>query len=252
MFGFGKKEKCSICNTEVTKKKLADGYICNKCIAACGNYIDITKGTEIYSKDEIEYFIKKAKQDQEDISKFKATRKVGKYIEFDDDKKKFLIPKKMFIPALIYDYNEISEFELIEDGETVSKGGLGRAIVGGALLGGVGAIVGGVTGGKKTKTIIKNLAIKIVVSRKSNPVITIPLLIAETKKDSFVYRAAKQEADEILAILGNITKSDTKEEVVESHEISVTDEIRKYKILLDEGILTQEEFEAKKKQLLGI
>ncbi len=83
-------------------------------------------------------------------------------------------------------------------------------------------------------------------------VMTINQLIAETKKDSFVYRAAKQEADEILAILGNITKSDTKEEVVESHEISVTDEIRKYKILLDEGILTQEEFEAKKKQLLGI
>ena len=34
--------------------------------------------------------------------------------------------------------------------------------------------------------------------------------------------------------------------------VSVVDEIRGLKALLDEGILTQEEFDAKKKQLLGI
>lgn len=33
---------------------------------------------------------------------------------------------------------------------------------------------------------------------------------------------------------------------------TVADEIRSYKALLDEGIITQEEFDAKKKQLLGI
>lgn len=34
--------------------------------------------------------------------------------------------------------------------------------------------------------------------------------------------------------------------------VSQADEIRKFKELLDDGILTQEEFEAKKKQLLGL
>ena len=34
--------------------------------------------------------------------------------------------------------------------------------------------------------------------------------------------------------------------------VSVTDEIREYKKLLDEGIITQEEFDAKKKELLGL
>ena len=34
--------------------------------------------------------------------------------------------------------------------------------------------------------------------------------------------------------------------------VSVVDEIRGLKQLLDEGILTEEEFAAKKKQLLGI
>ena len=39
---------------------------------------------------------------------------------------------------------------------------------------------------------------------------------------------------------------------VEESSPSVPDEIRKYKELMDEGILTEEEFTAKKKQLLGI
>ena len=34
--------------------------------------------------------------------------------------------------------------------------------------------------------------------------------------------------------------------------ISPYDELRKYKILLDDGVITQEEFEAKKKQLIGL
>ena len=35
-------------------------------------------------------------------------------------------------------------------------------------------------------------------------------------------------------------------------QVSSADEIRKYKELMDEGIITEAEFEAKKQQLLGI
>ncbi len=34
--------------------------------------------------------------------------------------------------------------------------------------------------------------------------------------------------------------------------MSVTDELKKFKELLDMGIITQEEFDAKKKELLGL
>ena len=37
-----------------------------------------------------------------------------------------------------------------------------------------------------------------------------------------------------------------------SPQVSPVDEIRKYKSLLDDGIITQVEFESKKKQLLGL
>lgn len=36
------------------------------------------------------------------------------------------------------------------------------------------------------------------------------------------------------------------------NQLSPADEIRKYKELLDDGLITQEEFEKKKKQLLGL
>ena len=36
------------------------------------------------------------------------------------------------------------------------------------------------------------------------------------------------------------------------HQIEPTEELRKYKKLLDDGIITQKEFEQKKKQILGL
>jgi hypothetical protein len=34
----------------------------------------------------------------------------------------------------IYNYSDIVDFELLEDGESITKGGLGRAITGGLLF----------------------------------------------------------------------------------------------------------------------
>ena len=48
---------------------------------------------------------------------------------------------------------------------------------------------------------------------------------------------------------GIIEENKTK---VEQNNISNADELSKYKKLLDEGVITQSEFEAKKKQLLGL
>ncbi len=45
-----------------------------------------------------------------------------------------------------------------------------------------------------------------------------------------------------------VTKTDIKQEIAQSS----ADELRKYKDLLDQGIITEEEFGAKKKQLLGL
>jgi len=43
-----------------------------------------------------------------------------------------------------------------------------------------------------------------------------------------------------------------KDDTMQQKTASSADELREYKLLLDDGIITQEEFEAKKKQLLGL
>ena len=56
--------------------------------------------------------------------------------------------------------------------------------------------------------------------------------------------------------LDEVTSLDTaqgnKKTVIESNNFSDIDELRKYKKLLDEGILTNEEFEKVKKKILDI
>ena len=57
------------------------------------------------------------------------------------------------------------------------------------------------------------------------------------------------EAQEVLYALTIATKSSEKND---KNSCSVADEIMKYKNLLDIGTITQEEYEAKKKQLLNM
>ena len=68
-----------------------------------------------------------------------------------------------------------------------------------------------------------------------------------------VYNQAK-ECQNMLDLLrqNKILNRLNKEKNVSTNNISSADELKKYKELLDAGIITAEEFEAKKKQLLGI
>ena len=256
MFGiFGEKGICSICGKEKTSKKLSDGFVCSKCLDLCGNNRNTFKKLQETTKNEILEEIEKEKQANLDIANFVETRGVGKLIKFDDNAKKIIFPKTLLRKARIYNYSEVLEYEILEDGNTITKGGLGSAIVGGALFGGIGAVVGGLTGGKKVKEVVKSLKVKIVLDNKIVPAEYIELLTTEFKKDGFVYRGAKQQAEDIVAILASIVSENEKNQVNNSNVQNTNDpitEVKKYKELLDNGIITQEEFEKKKKELLNL
>ena len=59
---------------------------------------------------------------------------------------------------------------------------------------------------------------------------------------------AKKIVDEVSKLISNRNKKNASINVPQSN----ADELKKYKDLLDQGIITQEEFDAKKKQLLGL
>ena len=139
---------------------------------------------------------------------------------------------------------------MLEDGNSIEKGGVGRALVGGALFGGVGAVVGASTGHKHKATCSK-LQIKITLNNMKAPVVYVNFIEAETKKNGALYKMIYPMAQEALSVLSIITQSQ-KSESSPHAEVSAADEILKFKKLLDEGIITQEEFDLKKKQLLGL
>lgn len=58
--------------------------------------------------------------------------------------------------------------------------------------------------------------------------------------------------DTISNLIVERQNKETKAETVIKQETSNADELKKYKDLLDSGIITQEEFDQKKKQLLGL
>lgn len=138
---------------------------------------------------------------------FNPTKTIGRYIQFDEINRLFLISDGIFKKKnSIYSFDDIVEYELLVDGATVTKGGLGRAVVGGALFGGVGAIVGGVTGGKKATAMTNKMQIKITVNNFQQPSVYITLIFAPTKTDSYVYKNAYKTAQEILSTFSLIQR----------------------------------------------
>jgi hypothetical protein len=152
--------------------------------------------------------------------------------------------------STIHRFEDIIDYELLEDGNLQIKGGLGSALAGGLTFGAAGAIVGASVGKKKTTSNCFSMSIKITLNSMNAPVENVNLLQMKVSKTSVAYKKAFAQAQEILSLLKIMTSSEKKHEVFET-AASAADEILKFKNLLDAGIITQEEFEKKKQQLLG-
>ncbi|MBR1973017.1 MAG: SHOCT domain-containing protein [Oscillospiraceae bacterium] len=196
---------------------------------------------------------------QASARKFSPTKIIGNYLAVDENNRQWAIGKGVFSPfekAIPYSYEDLVDFELLEDGSSITKGGLGRAVVGGMLFGHTGAVVGSITGKKKTKQTCTNLEIKITVNNADNHTHYIRLISSSTQRESHTYKTEFRTAQDILALLQLIChQRDTgKENAPQSPQqpASSVDELRKYKQLWDDGIISEEEFQAKKKQLLGL
>lgn len=258
---FDLKVVCAICENEtgLNRSQIADKkWMCPSCFKAAGfNKPGILqKPIKHMTVEDVNVAIQKNKENENELASFTPTKKISNFVEFDDTQKKWVILSGLFgkrDKSTVYNYSDIVDFELLEDGESISQGGLGRALVGGALFGGVGAIVGGVTGKRKNKATCNSLKIKVTLNDINNPVVYITFLNTQTKKDGFVYKNLFKEAHECLSVLQLIcdNQSDS-QNIINVAGNSAADEIKKFKSLLDEGIITQEEFDAKKKELLKL
>lgn len=151
---------------------------------------------------------------------------------------------------------DLLAFEIIKDGVTVSKKSttrtVGGALIGGVLTGGVGAIIGGLSGGSTTQEKINAVSLKLLVKNLPNPSYSFFFSGA-----GIVMGVALKQADfwkDLLTVLMDEIDSeeDKKTPVASSGTGSLSDELKKLHDLKTQGILSEDEFDQQKQKLLSL
>lgn len=199
------------------------------------------------------------------------TRAVGNYLFIMDEFFKVLVIVGESSHE-IFNYTDIIEVSYEENGNQLYTKSAGRtvggAIVGGVLMGGAGAVVGGLSGASKQNKEVKSIDIKILLRSTSRSSCVLHFndarRILKTKEESDrklyeTYTKNANEAKDILSvIIDNAKQVQVSTPVVQplvqqvsSPSSSVADELAKLAKLKTDGILTEEEFLAQKAKLLN-
>lgn len=166
---------------------------------------------------------------------------------FDDDLRQiFTYSNWGWKKSEIINYDEIEKIVAINDLTDKKGHPLIKAAAGGILLGGIGAVLGAMTGKDKTNGIINKLELDLYL--KDNSVFHLVLIdpslpqktTSSTGKQAITdFDNWKAKIEEII----NLNKMDSSNGI---------NDLKQLKQLADDGVITQEEFEAKKKQILRI
>ncbi|ETI68138.1 SHOCT domain-containing protein [Neobacillus vireti] len=222
--------------------------------------------------------INKLHEMQTHLTDFTVSQKYQSYdiqssILLDEERKKVCFIFAKTNSSEMYEYKDIIESEILEDGKTITTSSrssqIGGAIIGGVLAGGVGAVVGGLSGKKSSEQEINKIDLKVVVNNTKSPIKIINFLTADVidlngkpfpiKKDNPKYKSAINSANHWHSLLSLLIKQDEPISLEKKQEIkveptrnlSVADEIKKLSDLLNQGLLTQDEFNRQKQKLLS-
>lgn len=149
-------------------------------------------------------------------------------------------------------FDELISFELVVNDTVQQTGGLGTAVAGGLLFGAPGAIAGGIVG-KKAEKKITHMSIRVVLDHPYFNEVYYPFISGGAVDAGSAFMTfIRRHASTVMSYLEYINSKKNTDILKSENTISIVDEIRKYKNLLDEGIITQDEFDRKKSQLLDL
>ena len=199
------------------------------------------------------------------------TREIGNYLFLMDEFFKVLV---LVGPGSyeIFNYSDIIEVSYEENGNQLYTKSAGRtiggAIVGGVLMGGAGAVIGGLSGASKQNKEIKNMDIKILLRSTSRTSCVLHFKdvdrVLKTKEEADrklyeTYLKNANQAKDVLSVIIDDAKQASApiaqpitQSVVAPASSSVADELAKLAKLKADGILTDEEFRVQKSKLLGL
>lgn len=185
------------------------------------------------------------------------------YLAIDPKNKRWVLVIPNLPHPYVYKFKELISYELVDDGETTYSSNTGKALVGGLLFGAAGAVVGA-AGKKKVKTTCKDMHIDLNINVIKSPMQVLQIINdAEISRDSELYKQNLAFAKNVMAMLAYIKENAEISEPEKTHPEQkqlqsqqgtgdIYAEIEKLHTLKEKGIITDEEFQKKKRSLLGI
>ena len=163
--------------------------------------------------------------------------------------------------SVVLKFEQILDFEIFENGNSVVSSKTGSAIVGGLLFGGLGAIAGA-SGSRIISDNCKTLKLNIYTTDVANSVITLDLLDRGIEKNSAEYENIKDTINKMIGFLKIARESNRQAERKEDKKVIVENiedinqnnnlsKLKELAQLKEQGIITDKEFEESKKKILS-
>lgn len=253
-----KADFCPLCGNKINlitnpKCKLKDGnFVCKKCV------IELVG---LWKKDQeelLELNITQIKEKYKNrgLDVFSPAEKIGTstmFMAFDDANRMFSFSQSLLSAEQKRSYDELASYEVIVNDHTKTKSGLGKALIGGAIAGPAGMITGAIIGkGQTGADVIQSLAFVIVL--KDGQRFALPFISKDTNANSLAAQSTWTTIVRLIDKLDEILQQPSVAQEVEADRgvVSNYEELIKMKELLELDIITQEEFDIKKKELLNL
>lgn len=167
--------------------------------------------------------------------------------------------------STILQFDEVLDFEVIENGNSVVSSRSGSTVVGGLLFGGLGAIAGA-SGSRTINNTCTMLKLNIYTSNAQYSVVTIDFLECSIPKNSSLYNYLTEIINKMISFLKIAREHNRQKERKEDRKVIIenAEEIRKDNSnnsdlsklkelaeLKESGVITEKDFEKAKQKILN-
>ncbi len=257
------KVACSVCEKEMgwlERTKICDGTVCDECISASGLRPYMKTSQMCFTVEQVKKTI-----NGELTPSGPTIYCIGiNILYFNRAANTWMNNLWLFSPA--HNLADVISYEYIENDVKHSVGRIiGHAAIGALIFGGAGAMIGALIGNKQKRKIKR--AKFVVVEQKGSKINELHIPLIGYKDSSITVGSAKHLeflnivkgiAEEFDSAMGISENNNSQEEEIASTQLNINadlkttkaTEIMELKLLFDNGIITKEEFEAGKKNIL--
>ena len=176
----------------------------------------------------------------------------------DNQNKKFIYQKGK-IYSKSYKFSDLINYEVYENGKSQVQGRVGAALVGGAFFG-IGGLIVGSSMHRNINDKCNELKLIMHINDFECPEIVITFVNnVYWDKESWTYKNMKKNIQTVCSTLEYIMNQKTLEQSIQTqneenviNKKSNKEQLQELKEMLDDGLITEEDFERKKKQILGL